>query len=191
LGTAARGFRVLGSGGKLTGNPERIIDTSLSCKTGEFYQAVSYLDSERRRVPWRIDRSGSPSYSAALLVFHARQGQHRPRSNSARPSLVIDPDPLLRVFGHARHVQHAAHESGPRLLGDWLEMGEIPELALAHLDLRHVIVEHPVAERHQSRLFGIGEHLFRQFHSHGRHSFGCAEYAILLDRHVATLEDGK
>src|ERR1035437_2443815 len=80
------------------------------------------------------------------------RGKKEVRSNRAGPALVVDAEALLRVFRHVRHAQGAPHERDPRLLGDRLQQREIPELPLAHLDLGHLVLEHPIAQRRQPGL---------------------------------------
>lgn len=89
------------------------------------------------------------------------------RSNGARARFVVNSKTLLRIFRHVRHAQLTAHERDPRFFGDRLQLREIPELALAHLDLCDLVVEHPIAQRGQPGLVGFGEHRLGQclFHS--------------------------
>src|SRR3954469_17929917 len=79
-----------------------------------------------------------------------KPGRQAPRKlDDARPVRVEHAEALLRVFGHRGHADLAPHEGDPRLLGERLQSGKIPELPLVHFDLSDALLKHPVPQRGQ------------------------------------------
>src|ERR1700680_4468245 len=74
FGNGQRGARLLGSGGKLTGNPERVMQTSLLSQVRTVYQGARCPTSAGRHV-------GQPDCKAGQTVLVGLAGfQERPNS---------------------------------------------------------------------------------------------------------------
>jgi len=111
-------------------------------------------------------RQETPRSHAKYQQFAAAVQALNGKSNCPRLPIITDAELLLRNFRHVWHTKHAAHKRNPRLLGERLKLHEIPKLPLVHLDLCDFVVQHPIAERAQSGLLGVGEHLLGQCYPH-------------------------
>jgi hypothetical protein len=87
------------------------------------------------------------------------------RSDGSDLAFVENPEIFLRLDGHIRDADDAAHEGSPRLFGDRLQLNEIPKLQFLHLDLGDCVFEHPVAEYAEPAFFQVLEHrVWQSFH---------------------------
>ena len=94
-------------------------------------------------------------------------GGVRPISYHSGRIHIEDTELLLRIRRHVGHVDDAAHERRPRLFGERLKRGEVPELPLRHVDLGHLMVEHPASQHGEPAALRLDEHLIGQCFSHG------------------------
>jgi hypothetical protein len=80
---------------------------------------------------------------------------------------------LLNFSCHISNNDCASHICNPGLLGDRLQMNEIPELPLVHADFGNFVFKYPIAQNTKSGLIWIHEHSLGQRFPH--------ELASLID----------